>query len=44
MSAPNLHPSSHAASGTTTSPHENPEEYKNEIPMDFIFIFFLDKT
>jgi len=34
----------HAASGGTNSPHENPEEYKNEIPMDFIFIFFLCET
>jgi len=37
-------PSNHAASGGTNSPHENPEEYKNEIPMDFIFIFFPDET
>jgi len=34
----------HAASGGTNSPHENPEDYKNEIPMDFIFIFFPDET
>jgi len=39
-----FHTSNHAASGNTNSPHENPEEYKNEIPMDFIFIFFLDET
>jgi len=30
--------------GALNSPHENPEEYKNVIPMDFIFIFFPDET
>jgi len=34
----------HCATGGKNSPHENPEEYKNEIPMDFIFIFFQDET
>jgi len=34
----------HAAPDSTNSPHQNPEEYKNEIPMDFIFIFFPDET
>jgi len=36
--------SKHAAPGGTNSPHENPEEFKNEIPMDFIFKFFQDET
>jgi len=34
----------HAAPGNTNSPHDNPEESENEIPMDFIFLFFPDET
>jgi len=44
VKTPFLHSSIHIASTHTNSPHENPEEYENEIPMDFIFIFFPDET
>jgi len=39
-----LHTTIHATPGGTNSPNENPEEYQNEIPMDFILIFFPDET